>query len=292
VNCLFSAFTLSLRSIWGQMMNQRDKLRNGFNVFIRKTARNLILDIKDLPNRNKPLIPPLKLRRIIGQSDNYMQDRTEPLKKYGNLTPNSAILDVGCGVGSLAYSLISYNNFQGRYEGFEIEKDFTDWLRKNITPKYPNYHFIYADIFNKSYNFSGKILPAEFRFPYDSSTFDIVFLNSIFTHMLPTEMEHYLSEINRVLKPEGRCLISYFLLSKERPKEIVENEIRSRFIDSGKSYWTTNLKFPEDATAYEQEYILCLYEKYKLKLAKPIAYSSYQDWVVATKSTPQLQLTL
>ena len=33
--------------------------------------------------------------------------------------------------------------------------------------------------------------------------------------MVAEEVEHYLSEIARVLKPGGRCLISFFLLNEE-----------------------------------------------------------------------------
>jgi ubiquinone/menaquinone biosynthesis C-methylase UbiE len=101
--------------------------------------------------------------------------------------------------------------------------------------------------------------------------------------MLPDDLENYLSEVKRVLKPNGKCLISYYLLSSERPQEIVNSEIRNKFVNSAKGYWTTNLKYPEDATAYPQEYILSLYKKFELKLTMPIVYGSLQDIVVATK---------
>ncbi len=42
-----------------------------------------------------------------------------------------------------------------------------------------------------------------------------VLLTSVFTHMLPQDMDNYLSEVARVLKPDGRCLITYFLLNPE-----------------------------------------------------------------------------
>jgi len=43
--------------------------------------------------------------------------------------------------------------------------------------------------------------------------------------------------------------------------DLRDNEIRSRFVDSGKGYSTTGTQYPEDAVAYNQEYILTLYEK-------------------------------
>ena len=41
---------------------------------------------------------------------------------------------------------------------------------------------------------------------------DVAFLTSVFTHMLPEDVEHYLDELARVLKPGGRTLITWFLL--------------------------------------------------------------------------------
>jgi SAM-dependent methyltransferase len=248
-----------------------------------KKAKNMVLDIMDLRNRNAPLIPPLKFRRIIGQSSNYTDDRSTELKNYCNLRPNDSILDVGCGCGAMVYSLIMYTKYQGNYEGFDIIKDFTVWLTKNITPKYPNFRFQYMDIYNKSYN-PSSINPAKnLRFPYEDNKFDIVWLGSVFTHLLPEDLESYLSEIHRVLKPNGKCLISYYLFSNERPNEIKNAEIRSKFVDAGKGYWTTNLKCPEEAVAYDQKYVLSLYSKLKLELTMPIIYRSLQDLIAAKK---------
>src|SRR3954454_3335822 len=56
---------------------------------------------------------------------------------------------------------------------------------------------------------------SEYVFPYPNATFDFVFLTSVFTHMLPTDMEHYVSEIVRVLKPNGRSLCTFLLLNDE-----------------------------------------------------------------------------
>ena len=51
----------------------------------------------------------------------------------------------------------------------------------------------------------------QFTFPYKAKSFDVIFLFSVFTHMLPDEIEHYLKEISRMLKPGGICLTTLFL---------------------------------------------------------------------------------
>lgn len=83
-------------------------------------------------------------------------------------------------------------------------------VSKNITPKYPNFNFQLADIYNKMYNPQGKYKASDYKFPYANETFDFVFLTSVFTHLLPQDMERYLSEIARVLKKNGRCFITFF----------------------------------------------------------------------------------
>ena len=51
-------------------------------------------------------------------------------------------------------------------------------------------------------------------FPCADNSFDLVFLTSVFTHMFAGDVENYLSEISRVLKPGGKCLITWFLLDE------------------------------------------------------------------------------
>ena len=46
---------------------------------------------------------------------------------------------------------------------------------------------------------------SEYTFPYEDGEFDVVVLTSVFTHMLPDDVAHYLDEIARVLKPGGRA---------------------------------------------------------------------------------------
>jgi SAM-dependent methyltransferase len=254
---------------------------SSFTNYARSTAYTLI----DLPHTigRDPMIPPLRLRRIIGQSDNYTTNRATLLKEYCSLTQNSSVLDVGCGCGSLAYSLLRYYNFKGSYDGFDIIEKFISWLKKSYS-QYPNFRFKHANIYNHSYNKKGDTLAADFSFPYASNTFDVIFLNSIFTHMLPDDMIHYFSEIHRVLKPNGNCAISYFLLSNNRPSTLSNDPIRERFHDSGKGYFTTNPAYPEDATAYPEDEILALYTQNKLQLTQSIIYGGLQDVIVAQKA--------
>jgi hypothetical protein len=55
-----------------------------------------------------------------------------------------------------------------------------------------------VDVANSTYNASGSITGGEFKFPYPSETFDLVFCMSVFTHTLPNTTTNYLVEISRI----------------------------------------------------------------------------------------------
>jgi SAM-dependent methyltransferase len=111
----------------------------------------------------------------------------------------------------MAVPLTEYLSSKGEYQGFDIVKNGIEWCQKKISSRYPNFHFRQVDIRNDLYRSAGSNA-AGFRFPYDKEYFDFAFLTSVFTHMLPEEVENYLSEIFRVLKPGGRCLCTFFIL--------------------------------------------------------------------------------
>lgn len=139
------------------------------------------------------------------------------------------MLDVGCGSGRMALPLTGYLNSEGRYAGFDISQKAIAWCQEHITSAHPNFQFEVSDIYNSLYNPKGKYQSLDFRFPYPDASFDVVFLTSVFTHMFPPDVEHYLDEISRVLKPGGRCLCTYFLLNDESLAHIAEGKSAHNF---------------------------------------------------------------
>jgi SAM-dependent methyltransferase len=57
----------------------------------------------------------------------------------------------------------------------------------------------------------GSIDVEGFTFPYPAGAFDSVVLASVFTHMPPNEVRHYLGELARVMRPGAKALLSIFL---------------------------------------------------------------------------------
>src|SRR5439155_26776504 len=122
------------------------------------------------------------------------------------LQPHERVLDLGCGIGRMAVALTRYLDHRGSYEGLDIVEAGIKWCTKHVTPRFPSFRFQLADVFNSHYNPKGKFKPSEYRLPYQADDFDFVFLTSVFTHMFAPEVENYLSEVHRVLRPGGRCL--------------------------------------------------------------------------------------
>jgi ubiquinone/menaquinone biosynthesis C-methylase UbiE len=212
--------------------------------------------------------------------------------KLGGLKPTDKILDVGSGIGRKAVPLTGYLNEDGGYEGFDIVRVGINWCRKKISRTHPNFHFQLADVFNALYNQSGKCNASEYRFPFENETFDLVVLTSVFTHMLLKDMENYLSEIARVLKNGGRCLITFFLLNEESLELIRAKKSALSFEYEMGKYRIENADIQEAAVGYEESFIFMSLRERGLTIDKPIhygswcgrrAYLSYQDIVVARK---------
>jgi ubiquinone/menaquinone biosynthesis C-methylase UbiE len=210
--------------------------------------------------------------------------------ELGGLRPEDRVLDVGCGCGRMAIPLTQFLNERGSYEGFDIEPKRIAWCKRHIESRYPRFKFHLADVNNAFGNPRARCRAHEYDFPFSDQNFDFVFLASVFTHMLPTDVEHYFAEIARILRPGGRTLITYFLLNEESRRLLESGQSTLPFHYNMGGFMTTNREEPEGAVAYEESFIRDLYRKYGVEIADPIRYGSwcgraaflsYQDIVVA-----------
>jgi SAM-dependent methyltransferase len=212
--------------------------------------------------------------------------------EYAELKRNGRVLDIGCGNGRLAAALTGYLGANGSYEGFDVHPDRITRCTQRVGPDQRNFNFTLLDLFNRRYNPEGSLAPAEVRFPYDDAEFDLVVLFSIFTHLLPEDVEHYFAEISRVLKLGGRMLATYFLLN-ERTLELLDRQAGALRLDHDFGlYRARNPNVPEAILAYREDYVLDLYARFGLALTRPVTYANWaerqeqpwgQDVIVAAK---------
>ena len=95
-------------------------------------------------------------------------------------------------------------------------------------------------------------MSTEFRFPYESESFDLVFLSSVFTHMRAPDVRHYLDEIHRVLRPGGRCLTSCFLLNEESTPLVQAGKGEIPLVHPAEECFVKDPELPEDAVGFEE----------------------------------------
>jgi len=137
------------------------------------------------------------------RAQKFVETHRSILKEKGfDLTPDSKILDFGCGAGREVYQFrkMGYKAF-----GCDIKDVFGDIQNQCETEK-----LIDADelIFR-------KIDMSNYKIPFEDGTFDYVFSNQVFEHV--QNYPEALSEIYRVLKPGGCSL--HFFPARYRPVE-------------------------------------------------------------------------
>jgi SAM-dependent methyltransferase len=145
---------------------------------------------------------------------------------------------------------------------------------------------------NLAYNPSGTHRAETYQFPFDERSFDLILLKSVFTHMRPSEVSNYLREVSRLLKSDGRCLATFFLLNDEQSRLALKgaNDVEFKY---GEGVWRYRLEqSPESAVAYDEKHVMELLEENGLILRTPIYYGrwtgrkdglSYQDILLLEK---------
>ncbi len=239
------------------------------------------------------MVPPRE-RNFVGPADFKAVGR-EFLSHFvsvAKLQPHERVLDIGCGIGRMAVPLTQYLQPPGSYDGFDVVASGIEWCETKITPRYPHFRFKHVAIRNQHYTPDAEMRPRDFRFPYRSGEFDFVFLASVFTHMLPADMEHYLDEIVRVLKPSGRCLMTMFLLNAEAEGLMAGGQSHISFPHPlpDSPCRLCNATVPEQAVAYDEAFVRRLLHDHGFDQSPEVHYGSwtgrkqyvsYQDLLIA-----------
>ena len=179
------------------------------------------------------------------------------LETHAGLTPASKTLEIGCGCGRNAFALAGLLE-NGNYTGMDIERVSLAEAKKSELLHRKRFSFDLLDVRNDAYNPQGTFTAAELVLPYQDRAFDVVFMVSVFTHMLTDEVKNYARQIARVLKPGGRCLFTAYLLDGRATTEFP-------FVSQQHSY--ANETVPEIAVAYRLDYLSRTFANHGMRLA-------------------------
>lgn len=212
--------------------------------------------------------------------------------QYAQLQPTASILDIGCGIGRIAYALAYYLDENAHYIGIDIVEKWINWNQQTITPKFPNFQFDFANIYNNIYNPTSPLTAKDFVFPYPNNNFDFIFLASVFTHIWAQEVRNYLQEISRMLKPGGKCLATFFLLNDHSLSAIKQGQTSLSFPHQAENCYYAKDDIPEYAVAYAESLILKWLDELGLTIegkyygwwCEQSTANCYQDLIIFSKS--------
>lgn len=181
----------------------------------------------------------------------------ELLEKYAGVEPQSRVLEIGCSCGRNAFALAELLD-HGNYTGMDIDRVALRAARRNRLLTRKGFAFDLIDIRSDVYNPSGRFSAVNYRLPYPDGSFDVVFMISVFTHMVTDEVRNYARQIARVLRPGGRCLLTTFLLDRpmrrQFPFRMQEHSIQSQ-------------EFPSLAVAYRLQFLSSVFAENGMTIA-------------------------
>jgi SAM-dependent methyltransferase len=210
------------------------------------------------------------IRNDIGGREFLQMGRrmSDLLHAHAGLTSASKVLEIGCGCGRNAFALAECLNKEN-YTGMDIEKAALEGAKCSGYLRERGFKFDLLDVRNDAYNPGGRYAAAEYVLPYRDQSFDIVFMVSVFTHMLTDEVRNYAGQIARVLKPSGRCFFTAFLLNGRKEGE---------FPFHAQEHSYANEAVPGIAVAYTREFLSSTFAVNGMRLTQgPIWGTAHND---------------
>jgi SAM-dependent methyltransferase len=232
--------------------------------------------------------PPYSLRVLSGSKTGF--DTVGPwflneFQRLGLFRADCRILDVGCGCGRLSGVFAKspeLRKLNVRYTGMDIDFKSVAWCRKKITSQNPNFSFYHADLWNKTYNPTGRQTAKNFRFPHADQSFDLIILTSIFTHLLESELRHYLEELFRLLDRVGSVYASFFTYRSQQEATAGTGRHPVRFPHYHGHFAVASEMYPEKAVAYQESFLMELVHDAGFRLRSPVMYGT-QDVLLLSK---------
>lgn len=155
-------------------------------------------------------LPSLRTNQGLSDNETYLASGVEQisfLKRENLLNDHTRLLDFGCGQGRFLNSLIFSETSFKHYWGIDTHLPSIAWCRQYL--RYSrNIRFIHLPAYNARYSpkqAGRRVLPRRTR------GVDLVFANSVFSHLLEEDVTFYLEQFRRVLVDGGHVYLTAFL---------------------------------------------------------------------------------
>jgi SAM-dependent methyltransferase len=163
------------------------------------------------PTDGGPELPPRRLMvRVAGTADAEWFLRSgragyDAIAAHVPLDDLRSVLDFGCGCGRVTRY---FHDFAGEVAGSDVSAAAIDWCRAHLRGRF---------------EVNGLAPPL----PFEDESFDLVYALSVFTHLTADLQLSWRDELRRVLRPDGRLLVtthgrSYLPRLDEREREEFE----------------------------------------------------------------------
>jgi SAM-dependent methyltransferase len=165
-------------------------------------------------------LPPRALMQVIGSPDAEhfllsMRAYFPELTVRCRIPTSAHVLDIGCGAGRLALPFAQYLDDQGALWGVDVWQEGVEWCAAHITSA-ARTSFRTLSIEN---NYYFEALRPEVRNSVDlgfipDGSLDLAYAISVFSHLRYQDLDGYLRELRRTLKPDGLAYLTGFVMDR------------------------------------------------------------------------------
>jgi len=224
-------------------------------------ARLLHPELRDLPpNHLRCRVGPGRKRLPWSNGPAFIQRGYEFWLFFfsrGMASLDSDVLEIGCGCGRNALVLkhleMLKQRYTGNFLGMDIDGEAIAWCSRNIQDKQFAFDVsAHGSAFYKKAENEGT--GAEI--PLEDDTRDFVFASAVFGHLLQAELQNYLAEAARVLRPGGTLFFTFRCL------EWLPDNFREQFEPTDTDAFVIDKTRPEKNVAYRHASMVAMVERH------------------------------
>jgi SAM-dependent methyltransferase len=174
------------------------------------------------------------------------------------------VLDFGCGV-KFTQALLQDRRPIGSYFGLDVYTEMIEYLQNNVAD--PRFEYAVVPFQNEMYSPGGQRMTADTTLPCGDRKFDLITLQSVFTHLDPQDFQNLLHILRRYCKPAGRLFFTCFVnntlsdrfVDKDPQRPLFQATYREDFVREmvAKAGWDEVFSAPRSAEKHVQHHIVC-----------------------------------